>query len=169
MQLPCSSWLSPSAFQPHSRRKGPTIKIIIKGNDLPSPIEITDPKVLQDFNIWTGPGTSTNEKEGLIVRWSAGTVTERPAGLPRYEVSFYAKHHQDGLDYVVYYEFDRSTGQGYVYIPGKDDDWWERNTFSIYRSMYGPIEGHWFHTRRIWEDLANPLITRLEVAGPLSR
>ena len=125
--------------------KGPTTKIIIKGGDLPAPIEITDQKVTANFNVWTGPGTSSGEKESLIVNWGAGTVAEHPAGLQRYEISFYAKHKQEGLVYVVDYKFDPSTGQGYVCLPGKQDDRWARNVSSIYHSSYGPIESNWFH------------------------
>lgn len=53
--------------------KGKTAKISIKGDDLTSPIEITDPKILANFNVWSGRGTSSNEPRdssstGLRVR-----------------------------------------------------------------------------------------------------
>jgi hypothetical protein len=68
-------------------------KITIRGAHLKAPIEITDPKTLANFDVWTGPGTSdTIPKEGdkFVIEWSRG-ATERPKGLQRYEVSFYAK------------------------------------------------------------------------------
>jgi hypothetical protein len=136
--------------------KGPTLKIIVKGADLRKPVEITDPNVLAPFNIWTGPGTSSNEQQGLIIDWSGGVVSERPKGLRRYEVSFYSNHHADGLDYVVYYEYDPTTKQGYVYVPGESDEWYRMNTFSIYHG----IEGNWFHAWTEWNNIATPLIHR---------
>ena len=40
-------------------------KITIRGAHLKAPIEITDPKTLANFDVWTGPGTSgTNPKDG---------------------------------------------------------------------------------------------------------
>lgn len=39
--------------------KGEIIKIEIEGNNLSSPIEITDPDIVRQFSIWTGPGVST--------------------------------------------------------------------------------------------------------------
>jgi hypothetical protein len=41
--------------------KGKTIRITIQGADLKSPIEITDPKILANFNVWTGPGTFSTQ------------------------------------------------------------------------------------------------------------
>jgi hypothetical protein len=75
--------------------KGPTTRIVITAPDLASPIEIIDSDVLGSFVVWSGPGVDVNgqeQAEGFIVNWSRGVVAERPAGLPRYEVSFYAKH-----------------------------------------------------------------------------
>ncbi len=37
--------------------KGETVKITIKGADLKTAIEITNPKILTEFPVWTGPGT----------------------------------------------------------------------------------------------------------------
>ena len=39
--------------------KGEIIKIEIEGNNLSSPIEITDPHVVRQFSVWTGSGVST--------------------------------------------------------------------------------------------------------------
>src|SRR5688572_12362004 len=37
--------------------KGTTTKITITSAELQSPIEISDPEVLKNFNVWSGPGT----------------------------------------------------------------------------------------------------------------
>jgi hypothetical protein len=68
--------------------KADTIKVTIKGADLNTPVEITDPKVLTSFRVWTGPGTSSNEAKAFIIDWSQGPAAERPKGLQRQEVHF---------------------------------------------------------------------------------
>lgn len=40
--------------------KGATTKITITGAGLQSPIEISDPDVLKNFSVWSGPGTFAN-------------------------------------------------------------------------------------------------------------
>ena len=76
--------------------KAETSKIIIKGADLSAPIEITDPKTLANFVVWTGTGTSCTghcsppSPESFIVDWTQ-PLADHPSGLHRYEVSFYAK------------------------------------------------------------------------------
>jgi hypothetical protein len=47
--------------------KGKTVKITIKGADLKTPIAITDRKILANFQVWTGPGTSTADRQSLII------------------------------------------------------------------------------------------------------
>jgi hypothetical protein len=75
--------------------KAITSKIIIKGADLKTPIEITDPNTLANYDVWSRPvrvglGHVPNRLTRFIVDWSRA-VTEPPKGLQRYEVSFYAK------------------------------------------------------------------------------
>jgi hypothetical protein len=74
-----------------------TVKITIKGSDLKAPIEISDPTILANFQVWTGPGTSTADRQGLIIDWSQGPVRETPQALRRYQVSF----HADPNDQIV--------------------------------------------------------------------
>jgi hypothetical protein len=71
--------------------KEKTLKITVSGGNLATPVEITDPKILDNFNVWTGPGTSSNEDEGFIVQWSRGATAEPPSRLSRYLVSFYTE------------------------------------------------------------------------------
>jgi hypothetical protein len=141
--------------------KGKTVRITIKGTDLKSPIAITDPTILANFNVWTGPGTSSNEGKGLIVDWSEGAISSPPKGLPLYEVSFYADFgdHEEKQVYVVSYEYDPSSQHGYVYLPGKGEKWWRLNVGSIFRG----VEGRWFNAWSSWEDVATPLIQKAEV------
>jgi hypothetical protein len=139
--------------------KGKTVKIVVHGTDLAKPIEISDPNVLANFRVWTGPGTSSNEAQGLIVDWSSGAVKQLPERLLRYQVSFYVGEANERLAYVVSYAFDPSTAHGYVYIPGRSDKGFELNVRSIFRG----VEGNWYHAWTVWEDIAVPLITKARV------
>ena len=48
--------------------KGATVKIEIEGNNLASPIEITDPNMVGQFNIWNGPGVGTRNAN-FVCAW----------------------------------------------------------------------------------------------------
>src|ERR1700745_2480683 len=71
--------------------KEKTTKITVTGGNLATAIEITDSRILDSFNLWTGPGTSSNEADGFIVQWSRGAIAEPPNRLPRYQISFYTE------------------------------------------------------------------------------
>ena len=139
--------------------KAETSKIIIKGADLSAPIEITDPKTLANFFVWTGAGTSctgacsTPSTESFIVDWSQ-PIADHPSGLHRYEVSFYAKMPDERLIYVVFYEYDPATEHGYVYFPGRTEEWYRLNVSNIFHG----VEGKWFRAWSVWEGVARPLI-----------
>jgi hypothetical protein len=150
--------------------KGATVKITIKGADLATPIEITDPTV-RDFSVWAGPGVYVNgieQTEGFIIQWSKGIVAERPNGLQRYEVSFYTgcdigewgcRSSKPSLSYVVFYDYDPSMEQGYVYLPGKAD---ELSKFSGMWHGHG-FEGNWLRATSEWENFVRPLIAKATV------
>ena len=61
--------------------KGSPDKIIIKGNSLRQPIEITDRAMLKGFDPWSGQ----------FIDWPGGIVASQPAADATYEVSFYIK------------------------------------------------------------------------------
>jgi hypothetical protein len=142
--------------------KAQTSKITISGADLKAPIEITDPNVLVNFNVWSGAGTSwtsggvtTQGDRGFIVDWRSG-VRRRPKGRSSYQVSFYAKLPEERVIYVVFYEYDPANDKGYVYLPGKTEEWYRTNVSSILRG----VEGHWFFSNEEWERLVRPLVTK---------
>ncbi|HKW35060.1 MAG TPA: hypothetical protein VJN92_18760 [Candidatus Acidoferrum sp.] len=138
--------------------KAPTSKIIIEGGGLRKPIAITDPKVLSGFRIWSGPGTSGNESESLIIDWSQGPVLIPQEGLERYRVSFYVQFEpgRQSLVYLVSYVYDPLTHQGYVYLPGKGDDGYRLNVSTILRG----VEGNWFRASKSWDNLARGLVAK---------
>src|ERR1700730_7174047 len=155
--------------------KGDTVKITIKRADLKTPIEITNPKILTEFPVWTGPGTSSSDPRfnsnapGFIIDWSQGAIEEPPKGLQRYEVSFWAKLPKKKLIYVVLYEYDPATEQGYVYLPGRKDEWYRLNVGTIFHG----VEGKWFRAWSVWNNVARPLlanakVTTSNVGHPLS-
>jgi hypothetical protein len=144
------------AIPVHVFAKAEISKITITAVHLKAPIEITDPKTLANFDVWTGPGTSgTIPKEGdkFVIEWSQGAA-ERPKGLQRYEVSFYAKLPNERLVYVVLYEYDAVTGRGYIYLPGSGDEWYRLNIGTIFHGE----EGRWFRAWTGWDSVARPLI-----------
>jgi hypothetical protein len=143
--------------------KAETSEIIIKGADLSAPIEITDPKTLANFDVWTGTGTGCTTAAGtscappilesFIVDWSH-PMADHPTGLHRYEVLFYAKMPDERLIYVVFYEFDPATEHGYVYLPGRNEEWYQLNVSAL---IHG-VEGKWLPAWSAWEGVARPLI-----------
>ena len=154
--------------------KGPTVKITIKGAALTTPLEITDPKV-GAFGVWEGLGVFKNrveQTEGFIIDWSKGIVADRPIGLQHYEVSFYSgcqigeyncRTSEPSLTYVVFYDYDPSMEQGYIYLPGKADELSKFNT----RMWHGHgFEGNWSCATKAWESFVRPLIAKARATGP---
>lgn len=150
--------------------KGETAKITIQSWHLKAPIEIVDPVILSNFNVWTGPGTWSSEPAfnasvpRFIIDWSSGAAPEVPDNLTCYKVSFYAKLPTERLVYVVYYAqdyhaHDRSFSRGYVYLPSREDQSYSVNVGTIIRG----VEGQWFHSSSTWDDIAVPLIKNARV------
>lgn len=154
--------------------KGRTVKITIKGAALTTPLEITDPTV-EKFAVWDGLGTFKNgveQTEGFIIDWPKGIVAERPTGLQHYEVSFYSgcrlsesgwRTSEPSLSYVVFYDYDPSMEQGYIYLPGEADE-----LFKFNGSMWHGhgFEGNWSRATRAWESFVRPLIAKARTTGP---
>jgi hypothetical protein len=138
--------------------KGKTVKITIKGTDLKIPIQISDPKILENFQVWTGPGTSTADRQSLIIDWSQGPVSKPPESLHKYQVAFHTDPNEQ-IVYVVYYAFAPGADQGYVYLPGDADEWAGLNV----RTIFHGVEGKWFRAWSAWERAARPLIEKAEL------
>src|SRR4051794_583356 len=153
---------------PTATAKAPTIRITIKSDNGSAPIEITDTAV-GDFNVWAGPGVRINEVPqtiGFIPDWDKGALKQPESTLPRYKTSFYTgcrqseiagcDHPEQQLSYVVLYVYDAAAAQGFVYIPGRGEPWYDLNTRSILRGL----EGNWFAATREWQRFVTPFITR---------
>ena len=151
---------------PSVSAKGAMVRIEIRSAALAEWIAITDPNI-QGFHVWSGPGVNNvpvADAEGFIANWKGGAVPNPPARAPRYELSWYAACHagancrstQPSLVYVVVYARDPSTGDGYVYLPGKGEPSYDLNVTSIYRG----VEGHWFRTTESWDRFVDPFVAR---------
>jgi hypothetical protein len=149
--------------------KGTTTKIVIEGPDLARPIEITNRKILANFNVWTGLSTSSTESgfnanaPSFIIEWSQGPIEEIPKTVQKYQVSFYSEELSEHPVYVVYYAAAHGPKPGYVYLPAKGEEWWRTNVSSIVRG----VEGRWFHAWGAWENIARPLIEKAKATKSL--
>ena len=116
--------------------KEATTKVVIEGPDLSKPIEITDRKILGNFNVWAEPGTFSTQPgfnanaSSFIIDWSQAPIAEAPKVLQRYQTSFYSGELSERRIYVVYYAVARSSEPGYLYLPGKSEEWWRLNVRS---------------------------------------
>lgn len=133
--------------------KGKTVKIAVAGAAISAPIEMTGPG-LEVFNVWEGPGCfldGKEQKEGFIIDWENGTVSERPLGLAQYKLQFFAEGKSEArLVYEVVYEYEPSTGKGFVYLPTS-----ELNMRALYRGR----EGNWFRATDEWQEAFRSALT----------
>jgi hypothetical protein len=156
--------------------KGRTVRILITGTDFAESLEITDPDVVGRFFVYTGPGVRINGQQvhtkpegqiGAFIDWPKGRVRHRPSGLRRVEVGFYCEGTGNWLCYKATYEYDPACTEGYMYLPGREDDSYRGNVSTI---VHG-VEGNWFHSSPAWERLVRPRIeqARREPAAPRTR
>jgi hypothetical protein len=150
--------------------KGIITKITIKGPNLAAPVEITDAGI-KDFTPWAGPGVTINgvkQTEGFIIDWKQGALSWRPGALQHYEVSFYGRLYsqpRDELVHVVLYDYDSLIGHGYVYLPGRADQWYLLNTAKM---VHDGLEGNWFRAIRAWDDFVRPFLPKAQRTPPAS-
>ena len=144
--------------------KGPTTRITITDISGARSVHIVDPIVLVRFNVWDGPGTFsgppnqvTEGSTGFIVDWRAGATASRPSGLDEFEVAFFVKPQGEApeqLAYTVLYARDSRSGDGFVYLPGRNDAQFRLNTQSIYRGY----EGQWLRGSQEWQRAAKHVL-----------
>ena len=153
---------------PAMSAKGDMVLIEVKGGTLAEPIKIADPRI-SEFNVWAGAGVNGAVLEaatGFIIDWQAGVVAQHAAGLPHYEVSFYAgcrvsddpqcRAEKPRLVYVVPFDFDPWSGRGFVYLPRYGEPWFKLNSGTIYHM----VEGHWFLASDSWKRFVRPFIVK---------
>ena len=114
--IPATSW-----------SKAPTARIKIEGDNLKSPIEIVNPEVLSQFNVWGGE----------YIDRPRGTVAEPPPGLQRLEVTLYVGFSQEPeitRKYVFAYEVDPTQQRGFIFLPQWKND-----------LIWFGVEGNWLY------------------------
>lgn len=139
--------------------KGPTTRILIVDTTSGVASEIRERSVLDKFNVWAGrgtfaggPGERIEGSQGFIIDWQGGTIDGDIVRLRRYEVRFYTgggEASAEALAYVVFYENDPLTHEGYVYLPGPSDEHYRLNVRAIHRG--NGLEGHWFRASAEWQ------------------
>ncbi|MCZ7397100.1 MAG: hypothetical protein O8C59_01135 [Candidatus Methanoperedens sp.] len=116
----------------------PADMISISGNNLTAPIQIIDPKVLENFSPWGG--AFFDERKGILA--------ESPPVDRLYDVRFYLKDENGSTR--IRYTFQYSPGQpGYIRLPGKGDEWYQTNIGTIIRD---DLDGKWIYASREWDE-----------------
>jgi len=123
--------------------KGATRRVVITGGTLApgAHVEATNSAALA--NVWAGA--------------FLGDPAEPPgAGEPRYQVSFYVvppREHDERVMYVVRYVRDPSMpGGGFVYLPGRGEEYYSLNVSTILRPEQ---DGRWHRARADWSRAIN--------------
>lgn len=127
--------LGPQALSPAVGIKE-TAKLTISGPGLPQSIEVTDPSVLTLSGVYGGTFIGT-------------PATEPDAAWPRYAITFDIQTGQGVrvAAYVVYYSKNRWTGDGFIYLPGRGENWYPNNIGTIIRDGQ---DGRWHHASAAW-------------------
>ena len=149
--------------------KAPTILIEVKGASLTSSIFVTSPEALKKYTFFDGPGvgggfgpTAMSGAKGSIIDWKSGFVAQPPARRQKYEVLFYWAPRMRPqcyteklcLVYVEFYDYDPSSKRGFVYLPGKGEQWHGLDINVVYHG----VEGHWFNATDSWTGFVRALI-----------
>jgi hypothetical protein len=115
--------------------KGATVRLTVAGPGLSSPVEVTSPDAIA-ANVWAGD-------------FIGHPTTEPDKAFPRYDVSFYVEPPRKPVRmmYVVYYVRNPHTGQGFVYLPGRGDEWYRLNVSTILRDGQ---DGKWHEAVSAW-------------------
>jgi hypothetical protein len=106
---------------------------------------------------------------GFIINWKAGLAPQPRSEIEHYQVAFYVgcrtipnapkclaeKPH---LAYVVLYDYDGKSKEGFVYLPRIEEPWGNLNVGSIYHG--NGIEGHWFRATDAWRRFVEPILDK---------
>jgi hypothetical protein len=135
--------LSLSAVSPEIKS---TTRITVSADDLAQPIEITDEAVLALSHVFAG--------QFIDQLAPAPDVT-----LPRYTLTFDIQTLQGVKEaaYVVVYSVDDTTGEGFVYLPGRGEPSYRRNVSTILRDGQ---DGYWHRASEEWSAVINRYVRR---------
>lgn len=144
--------------------KGLPDKAIIRGGSLAQPIEITDRETLMLFSPWFDK----------FIDWEKGVVAAPATQEQVFEVSIFMKSRpdnpaQDHRDMRLIYTLKycpRTSGPGYIYLPGKDDEHYAVNVSTILRDGH---DGKWHQAATAWETVVKRLIASSTSSQPQNR
>jgi hypothetical protein len=122
--------------------KGNTVRLTVAGPGLPYPVEVGSPDAV-----------AANVYAGNFIGPSANAPDKR---LPRYTVSFFVETTGNPVRmmYVVQYVRNPQTGQGFVYLPAHDDEWYRLNVRTILRGQ----EGEWHAADEAWSNAISKML-----------
>jgi hypothetical protein len=124
----------------HAALPKETVKLTISGPGLPQSIEVTDPFALALASVFSGEFIGT-------------PATEPDPSWPRYAVAFDVQTlDRVKMAYVVSYSRSRWTGEGFIYLPGRGENWYRLNISTIIRDGQ---DGRWHHAPAAWSHAIN--------------
>jgi hypothetical protein len=128
-------------------------------------VEIVDEKARNDFRVGPGPGNTLNgmpnwKPNSWIVEDWVHPVAEPDQSLRRVKATFTIDRGsaRGARPYVVFYVYDPVANQGFVYLPGRGEPFYNENVNLLYRG--NDFEGHWFRTTPEWTTHAQSVIEK---------
>jgi DNA-binding beta-propeller fold protein YncE len=133
--------------------KADTVRVMIAGGGLTSPIQITETKILESSHAWGGE----------FLDASRPPLAEAPKLASPYEVTLYSRIADNDIrkTCVFFYSLGSSGAAGVIYLPDKGQIW-TLNSGTIIREGR---DGKWSYASPTWEALVKPLIANAE-RGP---
>jgi hypothetical protein len=118
-----------------------TVKLTISGPGLSQSLEVSDPPVLALSNVYAGT-------------FIGALATAPDPTLWRYTVTFNIQTAKDVrvAAYTVQYVRGQWTGEGFIYLPGRGDESYRRNIFTILRDGQ---DGTWRYASPDWSAAIN--------------
>lgn len=134
--------------------KGDTTRITLAQSG--RPVVAMDAAAIQDFRFGPGPGNFIGypptphwqPKSWIVEDWEH-PVAEPAKQLPRIQATFRITHPttQEHREYVVFHVRDPATGQGFVYVPGNGNPFYDTNIHTLRRGEY---DGRWYRATAEW-------------------
>lgn len=128
-------------------------------------VEIVDEKARNDFRVGGGPGNTLNgipnwKPNSWIVEDWVHPVAEPDQSLRRVKATFTIDRGsaRGARPYVVFYVYDPVAKQGFVYLPGSGEPFYNENVNLLYRG--NDFEGHWFRTTPEWTTHAQSVMEK---------
>lgn len=134
-----------------ARGNAVTVRLDISGATIQKPIQVVDRNILDISNVYAGTflGTPTQSVDPAWPRYVVSFVVESRTPLPALAPTGIHKN------YVAHYSWNRQTGEGFLYLPGRGEDGYRGNIGLIIREGQ---DGGWHRASQTWADLLNPLL-----------